>query len=205
MSEVQTDNKYHLPYIYNNSRVVLMARDPNCLFAYWELSGDSKDSFIREFGAELWEKTVPVLKVTNVSDNNSFYVRVNDFSNSWYINVPDSGSLYVAEIGRRLSDKFFINLASSNYVTTPSNALSPNTTSHFINYSDLKGGSIDLQTGMIYKNQDFVMESQLVLGLSSPELLKNRMDESILGISSAQLFGINLEDHLGISSEILIR
>lgn len=205
MSEVQTHSTYHLPSGYDDNRIVLLARDPHQLYAYWEISNTKKNTFFGEFGYELWERSVPVLKVTNVSKNSSFYIRVNDFSNNWYVHVTDPNCLYVAEIGRRVSEEFFINLASSNYIVTPAENISQNTASYFINYRDLRCGRLDPDTGKIYETYDFKLHARGVLGLSSPELYGINLEESGFGLSSAELFGISISEHLGISSQSFIR
>lgn len=205
MSEACTPDSYRLSSSYNDNAIVLLARDPHWLYAYWEVSDDKKNTFYKDFGSELWEKSTPVLKVTNVSRNNFFYIRINNFSDSWYINVPDSNNLYIAEIGRMVSGQFFINLASSNYAVTPGESISPATTAYFINYKNLKNGTLDLESGMVYETYDFDYKSNVVLGPSSPELSGLNLHESMFGISSAELLGINLGEHLGISSEAIFR
>lgn len=205
MSEVHAQRTFHLPANYNINSICLLARDPHWLFAYWELSDEKKKEFIEEFGSELWERSIPVLKVTNVSKNTSFYIRINEFSNNWYINVADTNSLYVVEIGRKVSEHFFINLAGSNYVATPSDSISTNTNAYFIDYKNLRSGTIDPESGKIYETHDFKLYSQVLFGLSSPELFGINLQESLFGISSAELFGINIAEHLGISSGSFIK
>lgn len=205
MSAVEHESSYFLPSEYSDHRVTLLARDPHWLFAYWEIADEIKNSFLDDLGSELWERSVPVLKVVNVSKNTDHYIRINDFSNNWYVNVPDANCLYVAEIGRKVSDRFFINLASSNYTVTPGDHVSSNNAVYFINYKDLKSGTLDLDSKNIYEMQDFRWQFQGISGLSSPELSNFNLGESVTHISSAELFGINLPEHFGISSEFWSR
>lgn len=205
MSDVHSEGTYNLPAGYNDNYIILLAKDPHWLFAYWEVSDEKKNSFIREFGHEFLERSVPVLKITNVSKDTNFFVRINDFSNNWYINVDDPDSMYVAELGRRVSDHFFISLANSNYVITPGNSVSPNTAAYFINYNDLRNGKLDIQTGNIYETYDLKTQSKGVFGISSPELFGINIHELVSGISSAELSGARITEYLGISSESLIK
>lgn len=200
MSAASTQSTYQLPMGYDEDRVVLLARDPHCLYAYWEISNSRKDAFINEFGHELWKKSIPVLKVTNMSKNNVFNVKVNDHSRSWYIQVEDSNCMYTAELGRMVSDRFFISLANSNYAATPGNSISAVKTAYFINYKDLKNGRLDLESRKIYETHTFDFSNTDIIGLSSPELYGKNVHQSTLGISSAELMGISFEEHLGISS-----
>lgn len=202
MSELQTNCSCHLPSGYDDNKIVLLARDPHWLYAYWdwEISETKKNSFKYEFGEGLWHRSVPVIKIINVSKNTSNTIRVNDFSNSWFINVDDANALYVAELGRVVANQFFINLACSNYISTPSNSISSNTGAYFIDYKDLRNGRLDLESDRIYETFDIQTNINTKLGLSSPELFGINIHENFIGISSAELFKGNLKQHLGISS-----
>lgn len=204
MSEVYSQSAYFLPSGYGDNRITLLTRDPHWLYAYWEVSNNRKNAFVEDFGPELWEKSIPVLKVTNLSKNESFFVRINDFSNNWYINVSDSNCLYVAEIGRKISDRFFITLATSNYTVTPGDNISNNTSAYFINYKDLKSGRLDLNTGKIYESYNINLQVSGMVWPSSPEFFGMSLEESMFGVSSAELYGVNLFEQLGISSDIFI-
>ena len=203
MSEAHALSPYELPSSYGDNKITLLARDPHCLYAYWEISTTKRDTFFDELGPTVWEKSVPVLKVTNVSHNSSFFVRINDFSDNWYIQVPDSNNLYVVEIGRKVADEFFIHLASSNYAVTPTNKSSGDTSAYFIDYRSLQKGTLNLASRTIYEKTDRIEDFEVTVGLSSPELQAGRFAESLLGVSSAELFGIKLQEHLGVSSVIL--
>lgn len=174
MSEAYMPDSHQFFSGYNDNRIVLLARDPHWLYAYWELSEENKKKFYEDFGHELWEKSLPVLKVTNVSKNERFYIRINDFSDNWYINVSDSDSLYVAEIGRMVSGQFFINLASSNYTVTPGENVSMNTSAYFINYKDTKNGTLDPKSGKIYETYNELLGINLAehLGVNSENLVR---------------------------------
>ncbi len=199
MAEIQSESTYYLPVGYDDNKIILLARDPHWLYAYWEISNEKRNRFYEELGQGLWEKSVPVLKVTNVSINSSFFVRINDFSSSWYINVADADCLYMAEIGRKL-DQFYINLASSNYISTPTDSVSHNTSARFIDYKELRKSSLDIETGKVYESLVQKSASQMVFGISSPELFGKGLQETLFGISSAQFLGAGLQEVFGISS-----
>jgi uncharacterized protein len=203
MSEAHTQSPCELPSCYGDNKITLLARDPHWLFAYWEISNTKENTFFEEFGQTVWQKSVPALKVTNVSQNSSFFIRINDFSDNWYINVPDTNNLYIAEIGRRVAGEFFIHLASSNYAATPTDKSSRNTAACYIDYRSLRKGTLDLASRNIYGSVERIEEFEARIGLSSPELQNRRLGESLFGVSSAELFGIKLEEHLGISSAVL--
>lgn len=204
MSELYAQEASFIPSGYGENRITLLTRDPHWLFAYWEISNNKLESFCKDFGQELWQKSTPVIKVTNVSKNEDFFIRINDFTDNWYIHVPDSNCMYIAELGRRVSDDLYINLASSNCVVTPVNYPSSDTTAYFIDYRDLKHGNPDLKSVQIVETKNFKIDEQAISGFSSPELYNLSIEDSGVGISSAEVFGINVAEHIGISSESLI-
>lgn len=212
MAEAHTQDKSFLPLGYNDNRITLLPRDPHWLFAYWEVSEDKKSSFFQQFGETLWKNSIPVLKVTNINNSTSFYIKINDYANNWYINVPDANCIYMAELGRKVSEEFFISLASSNSASTPGNSISANTTVNFVNYNELRGTTQIPDGEKAYEAYHFKSHSTLVTGPSSPEMFGMEFEEffqesmeesfiqSMLGISSMELLGGGLAKHLGISS-----
>lgn len=158
-----------LPEKHEQDCITLLARDPHCIYVYWEISESNKNMLLNEFGSEFMNKSVPVLKITNISKNESFYVRINDFANYWYINVTESNSIYVVEIGRRISDNFFISILNSNSIVTPGESASSDSTAYFINYNDLKQGR--LNQGIIKKYGSQVQNLPFAdyFGISSQE------------------------------------
>jgi hypothetical protein len=193
MSEVDEETSGILPLSYGDDKISLFARDPYWLYAYWEITKEKSDAFIREFGTGIWEKSIPVLKVTNVAKEDSFYIRINEFSDSWYINVPEPGSLYTVEIGRRVSDRFFISMAGSNHAVTPRDHMSTNRTTQFVDVS-----SYDVKSGFV--------QPQPIDEPDLPRYLWNDLQVAQgIGTSSLQVYGKDLSEHLGLSSASLLK
>ncbi len=97
---------YDLPYRYNKDTVRILAQTPNKLFVYWDFDDRMKKEITEKYGEYFWEKTYPVLVVKNLSKNYSFEIKIDDFANSWYIDIPDNSSVYSVEIGRKLKENF---------------------------------------------------------------------------------------------------
>ncbi|HHV99901.1 MAG TPA: DUF4912 domain-containing protein [Clostridiaceae bacterium] len=167
MKHNEFDNEYRLPQSYNDNSITLVAQSPHLLYAYWEISEDKKRQFIECFGQELWNASIPVLKVFNITKNKVLFTRTNEFSNSLYMEVPDSNCSYIAEIGRKISDKFFISLAHSNCVNTPSDTLSNNTVAIFTDYKRLKTEKEIPNVQKLYKKIELSLNSDLS-GMTSP-------------------------------------
>ncbi len=100
---------YDLPYKYNKNTVKILAQTPHKLFVYWDFDDKMKEEITNKYGEHFWEKTYPVLIVKNVSRNYSFELQIDDFANSWYIDIPDNSSVYSVEIGRKLKENFEYN------------------------------------------------------------------------------------------------
>lgn len=92
---------YDFPNGYNATVVKILAQTPKTLFIYWEISEDDRKSYIEKYGKNFFEVTRPILTVYNDTLNYSFEVEVNDFANSWYLNINDSKCDYHVEFGRR--------------------------------------------------------------------------------------------------------
>lgn len=184
MSKVHETEAGTIPETYGEDRITLLARDPNCLYAYWEITDKKIEDFKIEFGEQLYSKSLPVLKVNNISRNESYYIRINDFSGSWYINVPEVNNIYVVEIGRKISENFFVSFAASNIAQTPGVGISSNTGACFVNINDPdweQKSAFEVKAGSII---NFYPEKLLgETGLSSGELFAKRLSE-FLGISS---------------------
>lgn len=115
---------YDLPYRYNETVVKVLAQTPNILFVYWDISDVDKENYIRQYGEYFFNDTKPVLIVYNDTLNYSFEVDINDFANSWYLQINDSNCDYHVELGRRPINKYakidnYLYVSSSNNMDAP--------------------------------------------------------------------------------------
>ena len=92
---------YDLPYRYNETIVTILAQTPKRLFVYWDISDKDRESYKKAFGDDFFEKTYPVLLVHNEEMDYTFEVPINDFANSWYLDIQDSKKNYVVQLGRK--------------------------------------------------------------------------------------------------------
>jgi len=116
---------YDLPYRYNKTTVKILAQTPKKLFVYWDISDKDRKNFIETYGDNFFEVTKPVLIIKNTTMNYSFEVDINDFANSWYLNINDSDCKYSIELGRRPIEynpninADYIYVSSSNNIEAP--------------------------------------------------------------------------------------
>ena len=95
---------YDLPFKYDKTVVTILAQTPTNLFIYWEISDDDRNKLKEQYGEYFFEITKPVLIIHNLTKEYSFEIDINDFANSWYVNVADSDCEYKIELGRRPTD-----------------------------------------------------------------------------------------------------
>ncbi len=109
------DQEEIIPEKYNETKIVLLVKDPKWLFAFWEI----KDNDIIKF-----KNMRLTLRVYNAAENTYFDIGVTDDASNWYINVPESGKNWFVEIGVLDDNNNFILIARSNTVATPPDKIS---------------------------------------------------------------------------------
>ena len=96
---------YDLPYRYNETVVKILAQTPKRLFIYWDISDSDIEKYRKAFGEDFFERTYPVLLVHNEELNYTYEVPINDFANSWYLDIKDSKSKYTVQLGRKFKER----------------------------------------------------------------------------------------------------
>lgn len=119
--------KYILPQRYGRDRLVLMARDPNWVYAYWEVTHERYKEMYEKH-VHHWGLSRPVLRLHDItpgiSEARQIDVFLNDEADNWYLNVGRPRHTIVAELGRLFPDNVFQSLVGSNQVTLPAGDLS---------------------------------------------------------------------------------
>lgn len=113
-----------LPNSYDSDRMVLLARDPHCLYAYWDLS-DAHDRRVRaQAGSDPLRLLLRTYDVTQVAFDATPPARFQDFAvageaRSVYAYVGKPAACFVVEVGYLRADGAFFPLARSRPVWTP--------------------------------------------------------------------------------------
>ncbi|MDE5119292.1 MAG: DUF4912 domain-containing protein, partial [Trichodesmium sp. St19_bin1] len=110
-----------LPNGYGKSRIVLMPRDPEWAYAYWDIPNELKEELRRQGGQQL------ALRIYDVTDINLDYQSphsiqeypCDELAREWYIPIPVSDRDYTVEIGYRCTDGRWLVLARSERVNIP--------------------------------------------------------------------------------------
>ena len=110
-----------LPGGYGESRVVLMPRDPQWAYTYWDIPNDHKEELRRHGGQQL------ALRLYDVTDVNLEYQSphsiqeypCDELAREWYLPMPVSDRDYAVDIGYRCADGRWLVLARSAPVRVP--------------------------------------------------------------------------------------
>ncbi len=110
-----------LPAGYGDSRIVLMPRDPQWAYTYWDISNEHKEDLRRQGGQQL------SLRIYDVTDINLNYQSphsiqeypCDELAREWYLPMPVSDRDYVVDIGYRCADGRWLVLARSAPVRVP--------------------------------------------------------------------------------------
>ncbi len=106
---------------YHRNRIVLLPRDPQWAYAYWNVSQKSKEALKAQGGEQL------ALRIYDVSDIDLNYQSphsvqeyiCDDVTQEWYIPIPLSDRDYVVDIGYRSIDGRWLVLARSAEIHVP--------------------------------------------------------------------------------------
>jgi hypothetical protein len=116
--EVYIDRGLPLPQTYGEDRITALVKDPNWIFAYWELTGPRRVEVEKQCGRETLEDAAWVLRVHDCSLSRSSDIRIDVGAGNWYIPVGEDRRFRV-EIGVVTPDGGFIPFASSKELQTP--------------------------------------------------------------------------------------
>jgi hypothetical protein len=117
----------YLPDSYGSKKLFLVARDPQNLFAYWDLSAGQYQEATRgaHDGKVFLEVYVP-------GEGRVQQIHVWESHKNWYVQVNRPDTNFFAQLGYYRHDGGFEVIARSPEVRTPRDTLSPNTDARFV-------------------------------------------------------------------------
>ncbi len=122
--------QHNLPN-YNDTRIVLMVRDPYWLHTYWSVSQETQSEISQRI--KYWEHLQLILRVYDISNvpefngsnsNFNFDIYVERGAANWYIHVGGPNRTFCVDLGFIKDDGTFYTIARSNIVTTPRDNIS---------------------------------------------------------------------------------
>ncbi|NJN86601.1 MAG: DUF4912 domain-containing protein [Leptolyngbyaceae cyanobacterium SL_7_1] len=105
-----------LPDGYGESRIILMPRDPQWAYTYWDVPNDHREALRQQGGTRLALRFYDVtdLDFNHQSPHSLQQYDCEEMARDWYLPVPVSDRDYIAEIGYLTEDGRWLLLARSN-------------------------------------------------------------------------------------------
>jgi hypothetical protein len=119
----------NIPWDYGRTRITAIARDPHCVFAYWEYPDEALEEARRRLQApsagpvlRIYDTTYRIFDGTNA--HGFFDVPVDRSANRYYFHLNRPATTFVVDIGAKEQDRF-ATIARSNAAETPRDSYSP--------------------------------------------------------------------------------
>jgi uncharacterized protein len=110
-----------LPGGYGDSRIVLLPRDPQWAYAYWDIPIEHKNELRYHGGQQLALRIYDVTDI-NLESQSPHSIQeypIDEMAREWYLPIPVSDRSYTIDIGYRCGDGRWLVLARSAAVSIP--------------------------------------------------------------------------------------
>jgi hypothetical protein len=129
-----TVNELELPETYNDTRVVVLPKDPVWIYVYWEISKEVVKNLLKQHNGKIDFSSI-VLRVYDITDidfngknaHKYFDIKTTPNTLSWYINVGKYNRSCCVDIGYILENDDqgdYLTVARSNSIAMPRSGLS---------------------------------------------------------------------------------
>ena len=117
-----------IPSGYGKTESYLLPKDPAWLFLFWEITQNTLDCIKQQYSEETLKQARTIIRLHDVTDvalfdgTNSvchYDMPVIFEARSWYINAPQTGRTYIADLGYLTADGQFILVSRSNQTALP--------------------------------------------------------------------------------------
>lgn len=113
------EERFIFPESYGQSRVRLLVKDPEWLFAHWDVDPQSLARVRQELGERASALSRLTLRVTDPHNGGESRILLPEGARSWYVRADGAERSYQAQLGLTLPSGEFRSLAESNTVRTP--------------------------------------------------------------------------------------
>jgi hypothetical protein len=118
------EERFLFPQTYGVNRLRLLVKDPEWLFAYWDVDPRSLEALRADLGARASALSQLTLRVFEDQEGGESTFLLPQDTRTWYVQTGATGRPYRAEVGVMLPSGEFRALARSNSVVTPRGARS---------------------------------------------------------------------------------
>lgn len=114
---------FEIPREYLENRIALLVRDPEWVYAYWEVTPDAMGEANRRAADSEARLTLRVYDITEMKDLTCFWdIEIYQRIGNWYIDVGRPDRTYLVDVGMKSGSGGFATIARSNAGHTPPNA-----------------------------------------------------------------------------------
>ena len=132
------EDRFLFPETYGINRVRLLVRDPEWIFAYWDVNPAGMKDLGRSLGERALALSRLTLRVLDPVSGGSSDILLPPGARWWYIRTDSARRTYRAELGVTLPSGEFRRLAESNTVVTPRVGPSPQRAHRRMSYRDAR-------------------------------------------------------------------
>jgi hypothetical protein len=113
------EERFLFPESYGQNRIRLLVRDPEWIFAYWDVKPQSLEELAKSLGERALALSRLTLRVVDPVSGGSSDILLPPGARWWYVRTDAERRTYRAELGVTLPSGEFRRLADSNTVVTP--------------------------------------------------------------------------------------
>jgi hypothetical protein len=132
------EERFLFPETYGVNRVRLLVRDPEWIFAYWDVSPATMKELAKGIGERTLALSRLTLRVLDPVSGGSSDILLPPGARWWYIRTDSARRTYRAELGVTLPSGAFQRLAESNTVVTPRVGPSPERARRRLSYREAR-------------------------------------------------------------------
>ena len=111
--------RFIFPESYGVNRVRLLVKDPEWLFAHWDMDPGALAAVRKDIGERAMALARLTLRLSDAVNGGSTVILLPRTARAWYIHADGTARSYRAELGFTLPSGEFHTLAASNVVGTP--------------------------------------------------------------------------------------
>lgn len=137
------EERFIFPENYGVNRVRLLVKDPEWLFAHWDVDPREFDRLRTEVGERAGALSRLTLRITDPGNGGMSVILLPYGARSWYVRTDAAPRAYRAELGITLPSGEFRRLAESNVVGTPRVGPSPERATRVITYGQAREISVE--------------------------------------------------------------
>lgn len=133
------EERFLFPETYGVNRVRLLVKDPEWIFAHWDVDPRTLEALRSELGGRMVDVSRLTLRMKDPGDGAVTVTLLPPGARSWYFKVSPLRRSYHADLGFTLPSGAFRLLAESNIVVTPRVGPSSEKAARRVSYARVKG------------------------------------------------------------------